>query len=100
MRLMKRVRFFGVFKVLSFFSLGGVLEPESGLCLSSAVDGEREAVVATDQRDCECSANFGARRRWSASSAAKFATGKEREGGNTFVWGTDTVRELRLGEMG
>ena len=51
MRLMKRVRFFGVFRPLAFFSLGGVLGSRSSLGLGSAVDGATEAVVATDQRD-------------------------------------------------
>lgn len=48
MRLMKRVRFFGVFKPLFF---GGVLGFKNALCLGSTVDGAREAVVAMDQRD-------------------------------------------------
>lgn len=51
MRLMKRVRFLGDFAPLSFFSLGGVRGLESSLGLGSAVDGARDAVVATDQRD-------------------------------------------------
>lgn len=53
MRLMKRVRFLGVFRLLSFFSLGSVLVSMSSLGLRSAVDGVKEAVVATDQRDWE-----------------------------------------------
>lgn len=51
MRLMKRVRFLGAFRPLSFFSLGSVLGSNSALGLGSTVDGVREAVVATDQRD-------------------------------------------------
>lgn len=51
---MKRVRFFiGVLKPLSFLSLGGVLGSKRSLRLGAAVDGVSEAVVATDQRDCE-----------------------------------------------
>ena len=50
MRLMKRVRFLGVFRPLICFSLGGVLGFGSSLDFP-AVDGAREAVVATDQRD-------------------------------------------------
>ena len=97
---MKRVRFFiGVLKPLSFLSLGGVLGSKRSLRLGSAVDGVSEAVVATDQRDCEWVVNFGARRPWGVASASEFTGGRSYalgDAGNTLVLGGETVTELRL----
>lgn len=94
MRLMKRVRFLGVFKPF-LLSPGEDFGLKRRPDLVSAAEGASDAVVAMDQRDWECSKCFGAHRWCGASSVSGTAAGVG-DAGETLVLG----RDMRLGDKG